>query len=118
MNTETSPFEKMSRLIKNSVTLKLVTITILMLLLLIPTSMIESIIQERENLNDEVTREVSSKWADEQILNGPILTIPVIYEFDKDDVPVTITKYWNLLPESLNIDGEVLPKDSKEAFMR
>ena len=110
MDTENNLIEKVSRFIKTSVTLKLVTITILMLLLLIPTSMIQSIIQERESLNNEATDEVRSKWAAEQQINGPILTIPLTYEYEEENKKITKTKYWNLLPENLNIDGEVLPE--------
>ncbi len=110
MNTENTIIEKVSSFIKTSVTLKLVTITILMLLLLIPVAMITSIIQERESLNNEATDEVRSKWAAEQQINGPILTIPLIYEHEEENKKITRTKYWNLLPENLNVDGEVLPE--------
>ncbi len=110
MNTENSIFEKLNNWIKNSVMLKLLTITILMLLLLIPTSMIESIIGEREQLNMEATAEVSSKWAGQQEINGPILTIPVLYEINKEDKKEVVTRYWHILPENLNIKGEIIPE--------
>lgn len=115
METEKTLTERINKWIKHSVTLKLVTITILMLLLLIPTSMIESIIYERELLNNETISEVSSKWADKQEINGPILTIPVIYEYakiaeDNKEKTYQVTKYWNILPSTLDIDGEIKPK--------
>jgi len=83
MNEENTTLEKVNSWIKNSVTLKLITITILILLLLIPTSMITSIIQEREDLNNQASNEVSSKWANKQLINGPILSIPLLYEQKK-----------------------------------
>lgn len=113
---ENTPFEKVNSLVKNSVTLKLVTITILMLLLLIPASMIQSIIQEREQLSNEVSNEVSSKWAEEQQVNGPILTIPLIYEYENDEKKYTTTKYWQILPEKLIINGEVMPQKLKRGI--
>ncbi|MEQ8906505.1 cell envelope integrity protein CreD [Ekhidna sp.] len=116
MNTDNTPIEKVSNLIKNSVTLKLVTITFLMLLLLIPASMIQSIIQEREQLNNETTNEVSAKWANEQLINGPILSIPVIYEYEKDDEKISVTKYWQILPENLNITGDIVPEKLKRGI--
>jgi inner membrane protein len=116
MNTESTLIEKVNSLIKTSVTLKLVTITILMLLLLIPAFMIKSIIQEREFLNHEVTNEVSAKWAGEQQINGPILTIPLTCEYEKENKKITTTKYWHLLPETLNIDGNVLPEKLKRGI--
>ncbi len=110
MNQETQPIEKVNNWIKNSVTLKLITITILMLLLLIPTSMIQSVIYEREQLNAETIKEVSSKWAESQQINGPVLTIPLIYEYGKDDKKYTTTKYLNILPENLKISGRIDPE--------
>ena len=116
MNTENTLIEKVNSFIKTSVTLKLLTITILMLLLLIPAAMIRSIIQERESLNTEATNEVSSKWADAQQINGPILTIPLIYEFEVENKKTTTTKYWHLLPENLNIDGNIVPEKLKRGI--
>ncbi|MEH6679770.1 MAG: cell envelope integrity protein CreD [Sediminicola sp.] len=116
MNTENSPFEKINNLIKNSVTLKLITITILMLLLLIPASMIQSLIQEREKLKESTTAEVSSKWAEAQQINGPILTVPLIYEYEEGDKKIAVTKYWQILPGQLSIDGKVLPEKLKRGI--
>lgn len=105
MDKENTLIEKVNTWIKNSVTLKLITVTLLMLLLLIPSSMIKSIISEREELNNEAIIEVSTKWAEGQEIQGPILTIPLIYEYKKDDDKSQITKYWHILPEELNISG-------------
>ncbi|MEQ9376427.1 MAG: cell envelope integrity protein CreD [Imperialibacter sp.] len=110
MENETTPLEKVNNWIKNSVMLKLTTITILVLLLLIPTSMITSIISEREHLNNAAVSEVSGKWADSQLVNGPILTIPLVYEYLKDDKIVEAVKYWHILPKSLDITGTVDPE--------
>jgi len=103
-------FEKVKDWIRNSITLKLIAITILMLLLLIPVSMIQSIINERANLHEQATREVSSKWADEQQINGPILTIPIIYLNKTDKETVETTRYLHLLPDRLNIKGQIDPE--------
>ncbi|MEP1033798.1 cell envelope integrity protein CreD [Ekhidna sp.] len=116
MNTENTPIEKVNNLIKNSVTLKLVTVTILMLLLLIPASMIQSIIQEREQLNNQTANEVSSKWADRQQVNGPILTIPLIYEYETEEKKFLTTKYLHVLPDNLTIDGVISPEKLKRGI--
>ncbi|MCH7513607.1 MAG: cell envelope integrity protein CreD [Bacteroidetes bacterium] len=110
MTTENTLIEKVNNWMKNSVTLKLVIITILMLLLLIPTLMIKDIINEREELSNQAIEEVSSKWAERQQINGPILTIPLIYEYDINNKIVTTIKYWHLLPENLKIDGKIEPE--------
>jgi len=110
MNTENKSFEKAHNWVRNSVTLKVVTITIMVLLLLIPTEMVKSIIGERETLNYAATNEVGSKWAGPQQLNGPILTIPVVYEVVNADQKSEVVKYWHILPEELKIDGTIQPE--------
>lgn len=123
MNEQTTPAQHVSNWIKNSVTLKLITITVLMLLLLIPTSMIKSVIYERELLSEVTDAEVSSKWAQSQQINGPILTIPILYEYEeevdskkKKTRTVQQTYYYHMLPEALNIDGEVAPERLKRGI--
>ncbi len=101
---------------KNSVTLKVITITVLMLLLLIPASMIETIIHDRQELHNQTINEVSSKWANSQQIKGPILTIPIIYEYQKDEKTVTTTEYWNILPEQLSITGSIEPKELRRGI--
>ena len=58
-----SYYERMNRRIRNSVTLKLLSMGILMLLLLIPASMIQSLIFEREYTRQAVISEVNDKYA-------------------------------------------------------
>ncbi len=109
MNIE-NPIEKLNHWMRNSVMLKLITILILTLLLLIPASMIESTILEREGLNMEAINEVSAKWAREQQINGPILAIPLIYEYKEEDKIITRTKHMFVLPERLMVAGTVNPE--------
>ena len=109
MKTENTPFERVNNWIRNSVTLKLFMIVMIMLLLLIPTEMIKSIISERENLRNQAIREVGSMWAEEQLLNGPVLVIPVLYEDETVDKKSQEIKYLKILPEELHIGGTILP---------
>ncbi|MFK7969868.1 MAG: cell envelope integrity protein CreD [Bacteroidia bacterium] len=114
--SQIGPEKKTSSLIRNSITVKLITITALMLLLLIPAYMIQGVIQEREQLSKEATQEVSAKWANAQQINGPILTIPVVYEKLSGTQTITTKKYWHVLPDELNIDGEILPEKLKRGI--
>ncbi len=122
MKNEKTIFDRVSSWIRNSVSLKLSVITFLILLLLIPTSMIKSIIYERQALNEATTEEVSSKWANSQLISGPIITIPVVYEYwqEKSDEAggaiVTVQDNYYLLPSALNIIGEVEPKKLKRGI--
>lgn len=126
MKDHITPTTDINGIMKNSVIIKLITITVMMLLLLIPTTMIQSIIHDRESLSEQTDQEVSSKWAESQQINGPVLTIPILYEYEKEiDVAVVVdgktttkrrmktiqqTHYYHLLPESLKINGDVTPK--------
>ena len=91
-------------------------IVLIALLLLIPTSMIEGLIYERENTQREAVFEVSSKWSTEQTLTGPILTVPFnryIKQFSKKDSAdklVQIRDYLHFLPDVLNVEGELMPE--------
>jgi len=73
---ENKALPKVSGGLKNSVSFKIFTIFILIIILLIPASMIQSLIYEREARKGEVIHEISSKWGNEQKITGPILTIP------------------------------------------
>lgn len=116
MNKETSAIERVNTWIKKSVTLKLVTITILMLLLLVPLGMIKSIIHEREIIRSQTVLEVSSKWAGDQLINGPVLTIPAVYLHETDEKTTEIIKNIYILPEELKINGNIVPEKLKRGI--
>ncbi|MCV9385938.1 cell envelope integrity protein CreD [Reichenbachiella ulvae] len=116
MNTQKSLFETIASWIKHSIMLKLSIVGILILILLIPTTMIQSIIDEREQMNRMATEEVSSKWANEQLINGPILTIPLSYERENKEEIEVWEEYLHILPESLNINGSVDPEKLKRGI--
>ena len=97
---------------RNAVILKVVAITVLIILLLIPTSMIRGLISERQQRQNEAVEEVSAKWGHEQVLTGPILTIPYqTFDFDKQGEKINITTHYAYyLPEKLNISGKINPE--------
>ena len=101
---------------KNSITIRLITIGILILLLLIPISMVKDLIREREYRLQDAIDEVSSKWGNSQTITGLILTVPYysytkVYEDDgKKYKLVKSTEYAHFLPEHLSIEGAVLPE--------
>ena len=102
--------EKAGQSIRNSVTLKLISIFILMLLLLIPMDYVKDVIQDREDLRQQTVVDVSNKWANEQYVYGPILSIPVQKTILKDEKTVTVDEVLHILPDKLLIDGRVAPK--------
>ncbi|MDH0301351.1 MULTISPECIES: cell envelope integrity protein CreD [unclassified Pseudomonas] len=91
---------------------KLGLIVVLILLLLIPLLMIGGLIDERQNLRDDVLRDIAQSSSFDQQLSGPLLVVPYRkYErrwIDKDgkSVQQTSTLSGNLyfLPETFDAD--------------
>jgi len=106
------PLEKISQWIKSSIIIKMMTIGILVLLLMIPTSIVSDLIRERQNIRDQAVGEVSGNWGLEQKISGPVVSVP-FYEFEKDEKGNMVrSKIWaHFLPESVNIDGNVVPHE-------
>lgn len=103
--------------LKYNLYFKVATIIVITLLLLIPTAMITGLINERERTQEDAIFEVSSKWANAQTITGPFLSIPY-YKFVKDNSNskdtstkiIRVKDYIHVLPEALNVDGEIIPE--------
>ena len=108
--------EKASNWLKNSLTIRLITIGILILFLLIPVSMVKDVIREREYRQKDAIKEVSSKWGENQTVSGLVLTIPYnnytkVYDDDNKNYKLVKSReYAHFLPNQLTINGEVLPE--------
>lgn len=101
---------KSNSILKNSVTTKVAIIGVLILLLLIPMSMIESIIVDREHQREKAIKEVSNKWAGKQTITGPVLTIPMSYEVMVNKQIVTKKENLHILPEDVIYKSTIEPK--------
>ena len=106
-----SLFERFNNWVKSSVMLKLFSIFILILLLMIPSTMLESLIHERQITRDIAEEEITSKWGSNQTIGGAVITIPytIIQEDDKGKKS-TVIAYAHFLPEQLNITGKLIPE--------
>jgi inner membrane protein len=103
--------KKTANYIKRSITLKIVSIGILILLLLIPAAMIQNLINERQSRRDSVVKEISQKWGDSQTITGPFITIPFKTFFKDNDGKTQFNlNYLHILPETLDITGEIKPE--------
>ncbi len=110
MDTDKTPsaFDQVSNWFSRSVTVKLFMILLLALLLLIPASMITGLIHERQSLQTESVQEVSSNWAMDQEIVGPVITIPVMRT--QANGAGGWIEYVQLLPENLTINGNLTPE--------
>jgi len=98
--------------LKESVTVKLIFIGILVLMLLIPSSMVDNLISERADRQQEVTNEISYNFSGAQQIKGPVLVIPYksqVKDIDQNGKEVTreITQNLYLLPDELTIKADL-----------
>ncbi len=111
MNTVTQELRPVWWKISNSITVKMLSIAFLILVLLIPTGMVHSVIKDREERHKQVIAEVSSKWAREQLLLGPVLTIPYKYRWqDEDGKENSEIRMLHTLPDTLAVSGTLVPQ--------
>jgi inner membrane protein len=108
---KTSFFDRFNHWIKNSVTIKLFSIGILILILLIPNFMLQELINERQDLHNSAVDEISSKWGGRQTIGGPVISIPYAVTLkDEKGNEEEVVRYAHFLPEELNIDGKAFPE--------
>ena len=105
--------DRINERISQSVTFKLISIGILVLLLLIPKAMISDLILERERRMQETIHEVTDKWSRSQTISGPSMVIPYkkLIELEDDKGVKTVIRYATFLPEALNIKSVVEPEE-------
>ncbi len=108
--------EKLNNALKNSVSIKLLSIGFLIGILLIPQSMITSLIDERESSQYQAVTEVSQSWAAPLELTGPILTIPFDDVYADGKKEVYVKRFAHFLPENLNIAGDLNPETRKRGI--
>ncbi len=107
----TEAIKETSRRIGHSATFKLVTICALILLLLVPAAMVESLIYEREGRKEGVVDEINAKWGQEQTVTGPVISIPY-REYVKDERGkiTSLTRYLHILPDTVAIHSRISPE--------
>ncbi len=89
----------------------------LILLMLIPTIFIYNLVTERQDRQQEVVSEVSSKWASAQTLSGPFLVVPYNYSVTNNDGKmVPAIKNIIMLPENLHVVGNITPEERKRSI--
>lgn len=114
---DTSLLGRLNRWARNSVTLKLFVIGVLILILLIPVSMVTSLIREREGIRNEAVQEVSAKWGADQTIAGPVISVPYSSTRLNEEGKSIVTRgYAHFLPDSVNIGGQVDPQKRRRGI--
>jgi inner membrane protein len=113
MNTQSAPtfWER------NRILIKGFLVGFLILIMLIPGAFVASLVRERQNRQEEVVNEVSSKWAGAQTITGPVLMVPYKDYLKTADGKVTeYIKMAYLLPDELHISGDMQPSEKKRSL--
>lgn len=106
---------EIKNMIGESVLFKLGIIGFLTLLLLIPSVWIQDLIRERQNRQEEVIKEISDKWSESQLVQGPVMVLPYRTLIQQKDNSGKLTYEEALtniyiLPEALNITSTAKPE--------
>lgn len=105
---------------KTSQFLRALLIVFLVLLLQIPTAMLNGVTNERQSLRAEAVSEITTKWGTAQNIVGPKLYVPYLKrvttgEGDKQ-VTKTENKYAVFLPEQLDITSALTTEIRKRSI--
>ncbi len=108
-------YSKTAHWFRESMLVKLCFIGFLTLLLLIPSTWVQSLISERQLRQNEVVDEISDKWSGKQLVEGPVLILPYLNTIaEKNDKGIITYKEElqniYILPEELNINSNVDPE--------
>lgn len=115
-NTSTPPPHKPNFVSRHTTALKILVVGILTILLLIPLSMISSLIYERLETKRSAELEITSKWSGEQIITGPCIVIPYVQEINQKDKQELVRKNLLLLPNEMNVAGDVKVEKRKRGI--
>jgi inner membrane protein len=91
-------------------TFKVLGIGFLALLMLIPLSMVQSLVSEREGRAHEAAGQIASRWGAAQSLAGPVLVVPVKTWPMRNGQQVIAETHEFLLPDTLSISAELKPE--------
>jgi len=94
--------------VRQTLTFKGIAIVILTVLLLIPGTMIQDLIKERQERSQKTVQDINEKWSQSQTLCAPLLIIPYTTT-RSDNVRVTNTLY--VTPKDLEVNVSLTPEE-------
>jgi len=102
--------ETPTRKFTQSLTFKGIMIAFLILILLIPGSMIQNLIEERQERSRETVEKINDKWSRSQTLCAPLLLVPyTTTKLDKDQKPYYEEHTLYITPKELKINTSLTP---------
>lgn len=101
----------------NALTIKIILIALLIIVLIIPITMVQNMIMERNKTTNDASAEVQQKWSKPQNITGPILVIPYKEYIEQENkIRQTDIRYLYILPEKLQISGNIETENLKRGL--
>jgi len=102
----------------NSYSVKMIIVSGLAILLLIPSFLIQEVIHERIALSEKVKNELYAQWGGKQVVAGPVLNVPFIVQEQNENGQGIIERKGiaHFLPETLKTDGSLAPEKRKRGI--
>jgi inner membrane protein len=96
----------------NSYSVKMIIVSGLALMLLIPSFMIMNLIEERMELSEKVKKELYAQWGGKQVVAGPVLNVPFTVTESGEKNQLTNERHGvaHFLPEKLKTEGALFPE--------
>ncbi len=104
----------------DNVLIKVIIIGGLILVLMVPSLMINALVSERSSRKMQVTNEVSSKWGQLQTITGPYIEIPYLEEVKLNDKqPIQMVDHiLYYFPDALETSGSLTPVVKKRSIYK
>lgn len=124
MNSVTSPEKETPEAQEkvNNAATKLIVITCLVLLGLVPLSLIRSVLSERRMRHREAIENITSTWGNAQTIAGPVLVVPYYHQVkvwkeqsvagqtERIETSERVLGQAYFLPEDLAVEGDLKPE--------
>lgn len=97
--------------LKRSVSIKAAVIGGLVLVLLIPVSMINGVVHDRQSVHQQARWDIMRAWGQPQLVAGPVLIVPyTLRHVDSRGNEFIEERQLYVLPETLSIETDVRPE--------
>jgi inner membrane protein len=102
----------------NSYSVKMIIVSGLAIMLLIPSFLIMEIINERILLSQKVKNELYAQWGAKQVVAGPVLNVPFTVPETGENSQVIRERHGvaHFLPDTLKTDGVLYPETRKRGI--
>jgi inner membrane protein len=105
--------------LRTSVIARLLVMGMILTGLLIPLTMVQSVVSERAARRDSVAAEMSGTWGGAQTIAGPVLIVPYRCSTTESDGRMRqITGRATFLPEALDVQGVLEPELRKRTLFK